>query len=243
MNAETHCQDVMQVCRNGHVITDMLNSCPERGVSHCDRCGEATIDRCQTCGQELLGAVHVPGLVPIGRLEAPQYCSACGAAFPWMARPVPAGAGVAVAELEKLLRRLPRVIRQLRVRQEDRPPFRVRDERDLEDLLRSLLPLHFDDVRPECRTASYNPGTSTDFLLEPESIALTVKRVWTRGEEEQRIADQLQEDASYYELQQESKTLVCFVYDPEGRLHDPRQWETTWSKPVGELNVRSVIGT
>ena len=42
--------DVMQVCRNGHVITDMLRAHPESGLSHCDRCGAPTLDRCLTYG-------------------------------------------------------------------------------------------------------------------------------------------------------------------------------------------------
>ena len=39
MIVETNSHDVMQVCRNGHVITDLLHTYPERGLSHCDRCG------------------------------------------------------------------------------------------------------------------------------------------------------------------------------------------------------------
>ena len=38
-------QDAMQVCRNGHVITDLLRTCPERARTHSDRCGAATMDR------------------------------------------------------------------------------------------------------------------------------------------------------------------------------------------------------
>ena len=60
--AEGPMQDVMQVCRNGHVITDLLRTCPERGQTHCDRCGAATIEQCLTCGQSLPGAIAVPGL-------------------------------------------------------------------------------------------------------------------------------------------------------------------------------------
>src|SRR5437588_10824334 len=97
-----HCQDVMQVCRNGHVVTELLRAYPDRGLSHCDRCGAATLDHCQTCGQELPGAVHVPGLVPVGCLEPPLYCSHCGAAFPW-AISAPAPAAEAWPLLECLL--------------------------------------------------------------------------------------------------------------------------------------------
>ncbi len=79
-------QDVMQVCRNGHVITDRLHSCPESGLAHCDRCGAATLDHCLTCGRELPGAIAVPGLQPIGVRQPPCYCPTCGVAFPWTAR-------------------------------------------------------------------------------------------------------------------------------------------------------------
>src|SRR5205814_8178601 len=83
------------------------------------------------------------------------------------------------AALENLLRRLPRVIHELRWRHGERPPFRVSDIHDLEDLLRALLPLQFDDVRPLCRTPSYAAATRTDFLLVSpvggRSIALTPK--------------------------------------------------------------------
>jgi hypothetical protein len=50
MPANNAVQDVMQVCRNGHVITGLLRTCPERGLSHCDRCGAPTLDRCLTYG-------------------------------------------------------------------------------------------------------------------------------------------------------------------------------------------------
>src|SRR5438093_9730137 len=113
-------QDVMQVCRNGHVITDLLHTYPERALSHCERCGAETLYFCDTCGTELAGAVFVPGLVPIGRLGPPRYCATCGAAYPWADRPRPAAADALVV-LETLLRRLPLAARQLRIRQGDRP--------------------------------------------------------------------------------------------------------------------------
>lgn len=257
----THTQDVMQVCHNGHVITDLLHTYPERGASYCTQCGAATLERCRTCGQEIQGAVHIPGLMPIGRQQPPQFCSKCGASFPWSEPRVKVSAAsgataagaetpeeqaarsaAALTSLERLLRRLPRVIRQLRVRQGDRPPFRVIDERDLEDLLRSLLPLQFDDVRPECRTASYAPGTSTDFLVESQAVFLTVKRMRSTTDEK-KISVELQEDVDYYEDERSGGTLVCFIYDPEGLLHEPRQLELMWSKPQDKLDVRCVIGS
>ena len=36
--------------------------------------------------------------------------------------------------------------------------------------------------------------------------------------------------------------LVCFLYDPEGLLTDPRRLEAVWSRPHADLSVRCVIG-
>jgi hypothetical protein len=145
-----------------------------------------------------------------------------------------------ISRVERLLRRLPRVIRQLRVRQGDRPGFRVNDERDLEDLLRSLLPLLSEDVRPDCRTATYAPGSSTDFLIENNSIVLTVKRARPTTDE-RALARQIQEDTDYYDAELESGLLMCFIYDPEALLKNARELETTWSKSQGKLDVRCII--
>ncbi len=233
-------QDVMQVCRNGHVITDLLHAYPDRGLSHCDRCGETTLDRCATCGWEIPGAVHVPGLVPVGRSLPPEFCAACGAPFPWSRKSEPGAGADPMANLERLLRRLPLVIRQLRSRHGTRPAYQVTDERDLEDLLRALLPIFFDDIRGESRTPSYDSGTRTDFRLKPEGIVLTVKRATSRDCEKQ-LGEQLQQDVNYYERDGSCKILACYIHDPEGLLRDPRQVEAMWSKTQDRLELRCVI--
>jgi len=237
--------DVMQVCRNGHVITDRLLHSPESAASHCERCGAATLDRCGTCGQLLAGAVLAPGLVPIGRSRPPAYCSTCGAAFPWTKKPV-ALASPALATLDHLLRRLPLVIRQLRSRHGGRAAFRIEDEYDLEDLLRAFLPLHFDDVRPESRTPSYASSTRTDFLVVPvggeQAIALIVKRA-AAGRGEKVLAAQWEEDKAYYEKRSVCRALVGLVYDPERLLQDPGTLEIAWSRSLGDLPVHCVIAS
>ena len=238
---ETSEQDVMQVCRNGHVITDQLRSCPETGLSHCHRCGAATIDHCETCGREMPGALAASGLRPVGVRQPPHYCPTCGAAFPWTKRQRPPRTEP-LAVLENVLHRLPRVIRQLRVRHGDRPPFRVLDEIDLEDLLRALLPLHFDDVRPEGRTPRYSAGTRTDFLLPDARLALTIKfpRPDTRTP---TLHEQVREDALYYQQEKKCRTLVIFVYDPEGAFHERTLPEEITSPFAPELELRLLVST
>jgi hypothetical protein len=175
-----------------------------------------------------------------GRLKAPDYCPTCGAAFPWASKVEPAATTSSVEILENFLRRLPPVIRQLRQRYSDRPPFRVEDEHDLEDLARSLLPLHFDDVRLESRTPAYSLRTRTDFRLEAERLAITVKRT-SLNVREQQLAEQWPIDVAYYVRDERVKTLIGFVYDPEGLLIQPRELEAMWSKQQDELALRCVI--
>jgi hypothetical protein len=223
MSIET-VRDVMQVCLGGHVITDVLASHPEQGLAHCDRCGAPTISRCPTCGDEIPGAAPLAGLMPIGRRPAPAHCPGCGAAFPWAERPVAAPAPETLSILEMLLRRLPLAIRQLRDRHDGRPTLRVEDEYDLEDLLRAVLHLHFDDVRRESRTPGYSPTVRTDFVVGPERVAVTVKVVRSTGNEKALVRE-IREDIAYYQRQPEYGGLALLIYDPEQTIGDPRRME------------------
>jgi hypothetical protein len=240
MDTATVSRDVLLVCRNGHVITDHLRTCPEQHRTHCDRCGATTLDRCLTCGQLLPGAVLLPGLLPIGEPQLPQFCNNCGAAFPWTRRSPAPTTATPLGQLTELLRRLPHVARQLRNRQGDRPPFRIEENRDLEDLLRALLALHWDDVRVETRTPRYASRTQTDFLLSPGALALTAKRA-TSTLLEAELRRQLEEDADYYRQRPDCRHLVVFVYDPEELLPQPRQLEQTCSSNRDELHVWCLI--
>jgi hypothetical protein len=229
--------DVMQVCRNGHVITDRLHGAPDSGRTHCHRCGAVTLDHCSTCGQALPGAGRTPDLVTIGTAVAPGYCGTCGAAFPWTRRPRPDPERL--TQLVALLGRLPLVIRQLRWRQGERPPFVVEDERDLEDLVRALLPIHFDDVRPESRTPSYSATTRTDFVLAGSGIGLVLKS-WRAGAAVEQLAEQWREDAEYYR-DKGMKRVVSLIYDPEGLLPAPEVLENIAAAIGEDVKMRSVV--
>ena len=230
--------DVMQVCLNGHVITDRLVNDPESGRTHCDRCGAPTLDHCCTCGRKLAGTVPVPDLVPIGSWQAPRYCATCGAAFPWVRRPHTSPEPLAL--LERLLRRLPLLIRQLRWRQGERPPLRVEDERDLEDVVRAVLPLHFDEVRLEGRTPRYSSRTRTDFFLVPQRIAITVK-LGRSDLREPQLTEQWKEDVAYYRDRGGCRMLVGFIYDPEGLLHEGQILEEMLTDSQEELERRVIV--
>jgi hypothetical protein len=114
------------------------------------------------------------------------------------------------------------------------------DERDLEDLLRALLPLHFEDIRPECRTPRYSAMTRTDHLLAKEGIALTVKLANADVRESQLI-EQFREDVEYYRQERKCRILIAFLYDPEGVAREPHALEAACSGLGSEPEVRCVI--
>ena len=122
----------------------------------------------------------------------------------------------------------------------------MRDEHDLEDLLRAVLPLHFDEVRPARRTPSYALCTRTDFRLGSEPgqvpIALACKMVPGPGWEES-LQEQWQEDRGYYLRVRDCRCLVGMVYDPEGRLRDAARLEGTCTRTEDDLPGRLVIAT
>lgn len=225
-------RDRMLVCRNGHIITDRLAARPDLRLPRCDRCGAGTIDRCDTCGHLVAGAQDAHGLDPIGP-RAPAVCATCGASFPW-ARPAAPPDDGPLGKLEHLLRRLPRVARELRLRPGS--GLDVREERDLDDLVRALLPIHFDDVRPEARTPRYAPGTRTAFRL-PEVETVVVAHLAGPRVGEAELDRRRAEDVDQYRGR--CRTLVFFVFDPERRL--PDRVEAAWGRPAEDLEVRCVV--
>lgn len=76
--------DVMQVCLNGHKITDRYASSPEFRQSSCDQCGADTIHECPECGTSIRGKYDVPGVVSLTSGPDPKdYCHECGEPYPW----------------------------------------------------------------------------------------------------------------------------------------------------------------
>lgn len=75
--------DVMQVCLNGHKITDSYNRNPEFRKKFCDICGEKTITSCPKCDAPIRGKHHLEGAVVLGfQTPVPVHCPYCGASYP-----------------------------------------------------------------------------------------------------------------------------------------------------------------
>ncbi|QSR19734.1 hypothetical protein CA833_21560 [Novosphingobium sp. KA1] len=143
--------------------------------------------------------------------------------------------------IEKLCLRFHRAARQLQQRHSDRDSLEINDEYDVQDLLHAFLRLHFDDIRAEEWTPSYAGGCSrVDFLLKAEQIVIEVKK--TRPSmKTKELGAQLIIDRARYDLHPDCKTLVCFVYDPEGRIGNPAGIERDLETHGGNLKVRVII--
>ena len=131
------------------------------------------------------------------------------------------GAGETTARLVTLLRRFPLLVRELQHRYAGRAPLMVDDEYDVQDLVRAILVLHFDEVQPEQWTPSYGGNQArVDFLLRAERTVVEVKMTRQRlGQRE--VVEQLIIDRAYYQTHPDCDRLVCLVYDPARRISQP----------------------
>ena len=125
------------------------------------------------------------------------------------------------ATVIELCRRFPLFVAALAQRHDNRPPFELKDEYDVQDVLNGLLRLHFDDVRPEEWNPSYGGVHSrSDLLLKRERVVVETKMT-RKGLGQRALVGQLTVDKAQYRTHPDCGTLVCFVYDPERRLTNP----------------------
>lgn len=134
------------------------------------------------------------------------------------------------------LRKFHAVALQLRDRHEDRATLTIRDEYDVQDLLKALLRIHFDDVRTEEWTPSYAGGSSRmDFLLKEHAIVIETKMARPTLTS-RKLGEELLVDIARYAQHADCKHLICFVYDPSQILKNPVGLERDLS------NGRQAIG-
>ena len=132
-----------------------------------------------------------------------------------------------VERVKTLCCRFHSVARQLRLRGEYRATLIVEDEFDAQDLLHALLRIQFDNIDTDEWTPSYSSGAPrTTLLLNDSRLAVIVKK--TRpGLNVKDLTDQLRIDAERYRSHGRCTTLLCFMYDPEGRIGNPRGLEAS----------------
>lgn len=123
--------------------------------------------------------------------------------------------------LERIITRFRKVTIQLSRRYDGRESLRLKDEYDVQDLLRALLSLYFDDVRAEEWTPSY-AGSSLriDFLIPEIEAVIEVKK--TRPSmTDKTLSEELIVDIEKYQAHPTCKKIYCFVYDPDMILRNP----------------------
>lgn len=141
----------------------------------------------------------------------------------------------------KTLERFPSFCRQLGQRHNERSTVDVNDEYDVQDLVHSILVMHFDDVRQEEGSPSHAGSSSRlDFLLKKEKIVIEVKK--SRASlKAARLGEELIVDMERYSKHPDCDTLVCFVYDPDYFISNPKGVISDLERSSDKLKTRVVI--
>lgn len=140
-----------------------------------------------------------------------------------------------------IINRFHLVTRQLRNRYKERPTLDVNDEYDVQDLFHSLLTIYFDDIRPEEWTPSYAGSSSrVDFLLPEINTIIEVKKT-RQSLTTKELGEQLIIDIAKHKKHPQCKRLICFIYDPDGRIANPRGIEADLSNCDQEIDVQTII--
>ena len=85
---EIHSYGVIQVCVNGHVLTDQADT-HDLKQNFCATCGAPIISQCKHCHTDIKGrpryvSVIDPGYVYYnGYVSRPAFCIHCGKPYPW----------------------------------------------------------------------------------------------------------------------------------------------------------------
>lgn len=143
--------------------------------------------------------------------------------------------------VKQLCNRFHAVARQLRLRKEYRATLDVEDEFDAQDLLLAMLRLQFDDVETDEWTPEYAKGAPRKtFLLNHGRLAVVVKKTGP-GLTAKELADQVKTDAARYSERNRCATLLCFIYDPEGRIGNPRGLEADLTSVSDQFTVDVLV--
>ncbi|WP_455378475.1 PD-(D/E)XK nuclease domain-containing protein [Petrachloros mirabilis] len=141
----------------------------------------------------------------------------------------------------KLCTRFHAIARQLRLRGEYRSTLAVEDDIDAQDLLHVLLRLQFDDIGADEWMPGYTDGqTRTAFFLNHDRLAIIVKK--TRpGLSIKDLAEQVRIDGERYREHGHCADLLCFIYDPEGRIGNPRGLENDLTSVSDHFSITVLV--
>jgi hypothetical protein len=147
-----------------------------------------------------------------------------------------------VSNVLRICKKFHLAARQLRNRHDNRPTLEIKDEYDVQDFLHCLFKIYFDDIRLEEWTPSYAGGSSKiDFLLKKDKIVIEVKKT-RKNLADKEIGEELLIDIAKYKKHPDCKTLICFVYDPDQRIRNPKGLENDLSQLTNkDIEVIAII--
>lgn len=64
-----------------------------------------------------------------------------------------------------------------------------------------------------------------DFLLKKEKVVIEIKKT-RKNLGDRELGEELLVDIAKYARHEDCESLICFVYDPEGRIANPRGVES-----------------
>lgn len=141
-------------------------------------------------------------------------------------QPPPPTPDDALETLRTLCARFHAVARQLRIRHDSRATLEVEDEYDVQDLLCALLHLHFGQVDSE----DWCPGDGSEtgrrsFHLHHKRVTVAAKKT-RAGVTARDLAEQVKRESARHSVRGDCRLFLCFIYDPEGRIGNPRGFES-----------------
>jgi DpnII restriction endonuclease len=199
------------------VGTVFLQRCLLEGVPSRDVAREATVYGALHCAAEEALLTHIIGI----------QSRATG--------------GDACEIIRGICQRFHLMAQQLKNRRSGQTPLLLQDEYDVQYLMHGILKLHFDDVRPEEWCPSYAGRASrVDFLLKSEQVVIETKMT-RKGLDDRKLGEELTLDKAKYRTNKNCRTLVCFVYDPEGYCKNPTALERDLAESGSNFNVLVVV--
>ncbi|WP_208491905.1 hypothetical protein [Pseudomonas allokribbensis] len=139
--------------------------------------------------------------------------------------------------IELLLRKFHRFAKDLSVRQRNRPALLVEDEYDVQYLVFALLRMYFSNVKSEDVVPSVlGGGSRVDFLIPEEELVVEVKMA-RAGMSDRTLGDELIRDVARYHSHPACKTIVFFVYDPNGHIRNPTALKKEFRAASDKLKV------
>ncbi len=155
-----------------------------------------------------------------------------------------------IQTIDKICCNFSKIVNQLKIRRKDsgttRNTIEIKDEYDVQDLLHSLLKIHFNDVRVEEWTPSKggNSQKRIDLYLPNENIFIETKITKTSKNtqlNDKSLIKAIIEDTGSFDSHPGLNYLYYFVYDPDQILNNPNAIMKDYSNKHQVRNTESEI--